>query len=81
MFVNQKHDENDNGNDQIWIFKSEEHALARFNELCDHYKRICSDEGERDEWNTGARHYVTHMFTNADGTTTTFSLSEVDYQD
>lgn len=81
MYIIQRHHELDNGADAVWLWNDKEKALRDFSDNCEKYRKVCSDEGETDEWGNERDFTKTCVFHNADESTTTFILRFIDTLD
>jgi hypothetical protein len=81
MFIIQRHFEDDNGKDLVWIFENKENALGKFQEMLDDYEKVCGNKANVDSYTIGNKQYTTASFENANETYTQFSLEEIGFSD
>lgn len=78
MFKVQRHYENDNGKDAIWMFNNEEKALAFFYNLIDGYSSIVGLPPRIDDCTIDFKRFINALFTNSDESYTQYFYEEVE---
>ena len=80
MFKVQRHFENDNGKDAVWLFTNKENALGFFWDCADEHERMFGFPPSVDDHEIGFKRYITATFKNSDETYTQYSLEETDLE-
>ncbi len=78
MFKVQRHFENDNGKDIVWLFENEQNAVGFYWDLVDGYEKVCSVPPQTEDYKVGFKRYLTATFKNADESYTQYSLEEIE---
>lgn len=80
MYKVQRHNENDNGKDIVWIFYNEQNAIGFFWDSVDAYEKVCGLSPQTDDYEICFKRFITATFRNADESYTQFSFEEINLE-